>query len=178
LPRLQAEFQQPANNNAWDYAFYVVSDIGAHTSGFRTDVGDALDLAAGSMGLSFSQPSHDTNDSSDFTSALGYSYDADPNFMYCAEDMTTTNGTVNWWLPSCGLTGGSSGGPWGAADDRRQRSDHLGEFVGVHQQPGDGWGKVLSNLCFLRLRERNEYRFRQHSWRRRQCRSGCSLPVG
>jgi len=100
------------NNNAWDYAFYVVSDIGAHTSGFRTDVGDALDLAAGSMGLSFSQPSHDTNDGSDFTSALGYSYDADPNFMYCAEDMTTTNGTVNWWLPSCGLTGGSSGGPW------------------------------------------------------------------
>ena len=23
-----------------------------------------------------------------------------------------TNGAVNWWLPSCGLTGGSSGGPW------------------------------------------------------------------
>ena len=100
------------NNNAWDYAFYVVSDTGAHTAGFLTGVGDALDGAAGSMGLSFSEPSHDTNDSSDFTSALGYSYDADPNFMYCAEDMTTTNGTINWWLPSCGLTGGSSGGPW------------------------------------------------------------------
>ena len=100
------------NNNAWDYAFYVVSDTGAHTSGFLTGVDDALDVAAGSMGLSYSQPSHDTNDNSDFTYALGYSYNADPNFMYCAEDMTTTNGTINWWLPSCGLTGGSSGGPW------------------------------------------------------------------
>jgi hypothetical protein len=31
--------------------------------------------------------------------------------MFCAEDMTT-EGAVNWWLPSCGLSGGSSGGPW------------------------------------------------------------------
>ena len=100
------------NNNAWDYAFCVVSDTGAHTSGFLTGFCDALDRAAGSMGLSFSEPAHDMNDSSDFTSALRYSYNADPNFMYCAEDMTTTNGTINWWLPSCGLTGGSSGGPW------------------------------------------------------------------
>ena len=100
------------NNNAWDYAFYVVSDTGAHTAGFLTGGGDALDGVAGSMGLSFSQPFHDTNDDSDVTYALGYSYDADPNFMYCAEGMTTINGTINWWLPSCGLTGGASGGPW------------------------------------------------------------------
>ena len=99
------------NNNAWDYAFYVVNDTGAHT-GYTSGVIDALDRAAGSLGLSFSEPAHDTNDSSDFTSALGYSYDADPNFMYCAQHMTTINGTINWWLPSCGLTGGSSGGPW------------------------------------------------------------------
>ena len=44
-------------------------------------------------------------------------FNADPNFMYCAEDMTTINGTINWWLPSCGLTGGSSGGPWVVTDD-------------------------------------------------------------
>jgi len=101
------------NNNAWDYAFYVVSDTGAHTAGFLTGVDDALDqAAAGSLGLSFIEPTHDTIDRVDFTTALGYSYDADPNFMYCAEDMTITNGTINWWLPSCGLTGGSSGGPW------------------------------------------------------------------
>ncbi|HIG40742.1 MAG: hypothetical protein ABGY96_23100 [bacterium] len=36
--------------------------------------------------------------------------DMDPNFMYCAEDMTTVE-TANWWLPSCELSGGSSGGP-------------------------------------------------------------------
>ncbi len=100
------------NNNAWDYAFYVVNDTGSHTPGFLTGIDDVLDVAAGSMGLSYSQPSHDATDSSDVTHALGYSYDADPNFMYCAEDMTTINGTINWWLPSCGLTGGSSGGPW------------------------------------------------------------------
>ena len=47
----------------------------------------------------------------DFTHALGYSYSDDPNLMYCAEDMTT-EGAVNWWLPSCALSGGSSGGPW------------------------------------------------------------------
>ena len=100
------------NNNAWDYAFYVVSDSGAHTAGFLAGVGDALDAATGTLGLSFSSPAHDTNDKSDFTSALGYSYSEDPNFMYCAEGMTTINGAINWWLPSCGLTGGSSGGPW------------------------------------------------------------------
>jgi len=31
--------------------------------------------------------------------------------MYCAENMTT-EGDYNWWLPNCGLSGGSSGGPW------------------------------------------------------------------
>jgi hypothetical protein len=47
----------------------------------------------------------------DATTALGYSYSDDPNFMYCAEDMTT-EGADNWWLPNCGLSGGASGGPW------------------------------------------------------------------
>jgi hypothetical protein len=50
-------------------------------------------------------------ESADYTDALGYSYSDDPNFMYCAEDMTTKE-TDNWWLPSCLLSGGSSGGPW------------------------------------------------------------------
>ena len=47
----------------------------------------------------------------DATTALGYSYDVDPNFMYCAEAMGT-EGSTNWWLPHCELSGGSSGGPW------------------------------------------------------------------
>jgi hypothetical protein len=31
--------------------------------------------------------------------------------MYCAENMTTES-LDNWWLSNCGLSGGSSGGPW------------------------------------------------------------------
>ena len=32
--------------------------------------------------------------------------------MYCAEDMTIENSYSDYWLASCGLSGGSSGGPW------------------------------------------------------------------
>lgn len=101
------------DNIAWDYAFYVVLDSGAHEGSLSST--EALDNAAGAMTISFSGVN--VNDgitgstSPDFTYALGYSYSEDPKFMYCAEDMTT-QGTVNWWLPSCALTGGSSGGPW------------------------------------------------------------------
>ena len=102
------------NNVAWDYAYYVVNDnASAHQGG--ASFPDSLELAAGGMAVSFIAPNVDDNDPSassvDFTHALGYSYSEDPNFMYCAEDMTT-EGSVNWWLPSCGLSGGSSGGPW------------------------------------------------------------------
>jgi len=96
------------DNIPWDYAFYVVNDTGAH-SGAGSD--GALDMATGALELSFNQPLYDDSGDGDFTHALGYSYSEDPNFMYCAEDMTT-EGTANWWLPSCGLSGGSSGGPW------------------------------------------------------------------
>lgn len=97
------------DNIAWDYAYYVVSDSGAH-QGTATSL-EALDVAAGSMEVYFGNVSVNDPSSADFTYALGYSYNVDPNFMYCAEDMTTT-GSVNWWLPSCGLSGGASGGPW------------------------------------------------------------------
>lgn len=100
-----------AQNIPWDYAFYVVSDSGAHSG---TTADSRLDVAVGSLPVSFVAPS--VNDgvagatSPDFTRALGYSYSNDPWFMYCAEDMTT-NGS-SWWLPSCGLSSGASGGPW------------------------------------------------------------------
>lgn len=101
------------NNIPWDYAYYVVNDTGAHSG---TSAGtDVLDAAAGSMAVQFTTPYTNDGDPSatsiDFTHALGYSYSDDPNFMYCAEDMTT-EGADNWWLPSCGLSGGASGGPW------------------------------------------------------------------
>lgn len=101
------------DNVAWDYAYYVVTDAGAHSGTAASS--DALDAAAGSLAVSFATPYTNDGDPSatslDFTHALGYSYSEDPNFMYCAEDMTT-EGTANWWLASCGLSGGSSGGPW------------------------------------------------------------------
>lgn len=93
------------DNIPWDYAFYVVADSGAHQAGFGAAV-DTLDAAVGPMDMSFNAPSLDT-----LGHALGYSYSEDPKFMYCADNLTT-EGTANWWLPNCGLSGGSSGGPW------------------------------------------------------------------
>ncbi len=90
------------NNIPWDYAHYVVSNSGAHAG----EGSEILDLAAGHMAMDFGEPAV-----GGFTHALGYSYSEDPKFMYCAEDMTT-EGDYNWWLPSCELSGGSSGGPW------------------------------------------------------------------
>lgn len=101
------------DNIKWDYAFYVVDDIGSHAG--PESFGTVLDTATSPQAISFTTPlTYDGapgSDSDDFTHALGYSYSADPNFMYCAEDMTE-NGQYNWWLASCGLSGGSSGGPW------------------------------------------------------------------
>ena len=100
------------NNIPWDYAYYVVNNTGRHTGTGNTD---SLEGAVGTIDIDFSTPNVDDGQASegspDWTHALGYSYSEDPFFMYSAEDMTT-EGTDNWWLPSSGLSGGSSGGPW------------------------------------------------------------------
>ena len=102
-------------NVAWDYAFYVVDDGDVSAYEGNGILGDILDVATTPLAMQFSSPFVDDGEvgkfSLDFTHALGYSYSDDPNFMYCAEDMTVES-TVNWWLPSCGLSGGASGGPW------------------------------------------------------------------
>ena len=102
------------DNVAWDYAYYVVEDSGAHRQGAKATT-DVLDVEAGSLKISFGDVYYDdlvdAANSTDFTHALGYSLSDDPNFMYCAEDMTK-EGTVNWWLPNCALSGGASGGRW------------------------------------------------------------------
>lgn len=101
------------DNIPWDYAYYVVSDSGAHAGAGVSS--DALDVAAGNISVDFTSPVIDdgtpSNSSPDFSYGLGYSYSDDPNFMHCADDMTSY-GADNWWLPICGLSGGSSGGPW------------------------------------------------------------------
>lgn len=93
------------DNIPWDYGFYVVPTSGRHTAGI-TATADSLETAAGSLGLSFTAPA-----SSSYTWALGYSYSRDPLFRYCAQSLGT-NGSANWWLGSCTLSGGASGGPW------------------------------------------------------------------
>ena len=74
----------------------------------------------GSLAVDFNTPFFDDGTpgagSQDFTYGLGYSYSDDPNFMYCADDMTTY-ANDNWWIAICGLSGGSSGGPWTQASD-------------------------------------------------------------
>lgn len=129
------------NNIAWDYAFYVVADSGAHTGAAATS--PALDVAAGSLPVSFGTVSvNDGAGSLDFTHALGYSYSEDPKFMYCAEDMTT-NGAVNWWLPSCGLSGGSSGGPWVQPMNAGSGSIMSVNSWGYTNQPGMAGPKLV-----------------------------------
>ncbi len=96
------------DNIPWDYAYYVVPD-GTHR-GTGTPQ-DSLETVAGTLTADFTAPDVDLAGTTDRTTALGYSYSDDPDFMYCAEDMTT-EGADNWWLPNCGLSGGASGGPW------------------------------------------------------------------
>lgn len=100
------------NNIPFDYGFYVVYDENSDR---------ALDNVAGSLPTGFFTPETDNLPAS-YTHALGYSGDKDPFFRYCAESVTKKtsstgrgkNRTVfdNWWLSQCGLTPGSSGGPW------------------------------------------------------------------
>ena len=93
------------DNVAWDYAYYVVNDSGAHQAGLAA-AASQLDAAVVPMDVSFSAVSIGS-----VTHALGYSYDVDPQFMYCTDPMQNMD-AANYWLPNCGLSGGSSGGPW------------------------------------------------------------------
>jgi len=101
------------DNIPWDYAYYVVNDSGQHSGAASSS--DSLETAVGGFNVNFSAPAVDDGTdgkfTQDYTHGMGYSYSDDPNFMYCAEDMST-EGTDNWWLAQCGLSGGSSGGPW------------------------------------------------------------------
>lgn len=94
------------DNIPWDYAYYVVPDTEAHTAGLSEGTDPALDKAAGSLPVEFTAPTF-----GDYTHALGYSYSDDPNFMFCAEGLSTNSYGSNW-LGSCELSGGASGGPW------------------------------------------------------------------
>ena len=96
----------------WDFGYYVVPDTGSYAGSGASS--SALDQSVRTLPMSFS-PAR-INDGAtgsgtpDFTYALGYPGNLDPNFMHCAEDATTINSQL--WLPSCRLWRGASGGPW------------------------------------------------------------------
>lgn len=117
------------DNIPWDYAFYVVDDASSHQAGLVPS-SDILDQAVSGFNISFNPPIY-----GEFTHALGYSYSEDPNFMYCAEDLGT-EGSYNWWLASCGLSGGSSGGPWIQTMDE---TSGTGSLISVNS-----WGYTTS----------------------------------
>lgn len=96
------------DNVHWDYAFYVVDDsnAAAHQPGYQSGVSSVLETAVSPLAVSFTAPTL-----GDLTYAIGYSYSEDPKLMYCRDPLESMNAD-NYWLPNCGLSGGSSGGPW------------------------------------------------------------------
>ncbi len=132
------------DNIAWDYGFYVISDAGAHYGTATSS--EALDVVAGSLDLSFTQPGLD------YTQSLGYSYSEDPKLMYCADGLTIEEMYgVNWWLESCGLTGGSSGGPMIQPTSATPGSGPImginswGLVIGGYTLPGMAGSKLYDN---------------------------------
>jgi len=94
------------NNIPSDYAFYALGTNGV-AAYFANDGRDvAMDSVITPMEISFGDATLNT-----YTRALGYSYSDDPNFMYCGEPVTGSS-YGGLLLPNCGLSGGSSGGPW------------------------------------------------------------------
>ena len=70
--------------------------------------------------------------------------------MYCAEDLSQFDG-ANWLLASCGLSGGSSGGPW-----MQPFSNGNGSLISVNSwgytnQPGMYGPKLSRYVRVLRV---------------------------
>ena len=129
------------DNVAWDYAFYVVGN-NSHSG---TAAPSVLDAAVFPMNINFSLPPLS------LTYGLGYSYDMDPNFMYCTDNLQNAS-AANWLLPGCGLTGGSSGGPWVQPNSGTTFNGTNGDVISVNSwgytnQPGMYGPKLSGNTA-------------------------------
>ena len=139
------------DNIPWDYAYYVVALSGAHQGNGATS--DTLEAAVPTLGIQFTAATQGV-----FTHALGYSYDQDPKFMYCAEGLGTDSSWNTHWLGSCELSGGSSGGPWVQPMDT---STGNGPIIAVNSygysnQPGMGAARLTGSAsCVLGEAEKN-----------------------
>jgi hypothetical protein len=115
------------NSVPWDYAYYVIpNDPAAHIEGFihegQPDLSRILEEIVEPMPIDFdwrvresSVASTHLNLPGEFTHGLGYSFNRDPSFRYCADAAGTKFGIStyeNLWMDGCAMTGGSSGGPW------------------------------------------------------------------
>lgn len=139
------------DNIPYDYGFYVVkNDEGYCGPGLDSSV-TVLDDAAGLMPITFESPYADEPSNDDFTQALGYTYSSDPNLMCCAGSMAdgSDEDLVYWWLGNCGLSGGSSGGPWIQPAMSTSGSDPLVclNSWGYSNAPGMGGPKLNTDVA-------------------------------
>ena len=116
------------DNIPYDYAYYVVPDAGARKG---AGIDGSLDAIARALPVSFSGVTR-----GDRAHALGYSYSDDPDFMFCAEGLGFETSYGDHWLANCGLSGGSSGGPWIQPMDE---STGIGTIISVNS-----WGYTNS----------------------------------
>ena len=111
----------------WDYAYYVIpNDPAAHIGGFihegQPELSRILEEIVEPIPIDFdwrvresSVASTHLNLPGEFAHGLGYSFNRDPSFRYCADAAGTRFGIStyeNLWMDGCAMTGGSSGGPW------------------------------------------------------------------
>lgn len=109
----------------YDYAYYVIpNDVSAHLRGFihenQQDLSRILEEIVEPIPIDFDwhrtgSTTSQLNLSGEFIHGLGYSFNRDPAFRYCAYNAGSKFGIPtyeNLWLGMCAMTGGSSGGPW------------------------------------------------------------------
>lgn len=128
------------NSVPYDYAFYVIpNDVNAHQKGYLYDQDPNLSELLPDLTEPIPVNWNYDHRAADFTTGLGYSFDKDPDFRYCAGPLSTKYGIQtyeNLWIGVCEMTGGSSGGPWMIGTD----SDGRGTIVSVNS-----WGYTSSS---------------------------------
>ena len=127
------------NSVPYDFAFYVIpNDVNVHEKGYLhyqdPSLSEILPDLVEPMPIDFNFNQY----SQEITTGLGYSFDKDPDFRYCAGELSTKYGIrtyENLWIGVCEMTGGSSGGPWMVNTDSNGR----GRVVSVNS-----WGYTSS----------------------------------
>jgi len=102
----------------WDYAIYVIPNVPeSHQPGYIYDRQPELSSTLEDVVTRF--PIDFTYDQktapATHTHGMGYTFSKDPDFRYCAKDLSTKYGISsyeNLWLSVCDMSGGSSGGAW------------------------------------------------------------------